>query len=342
VNVIMKIYLKRTRHVATSLMLLIVMQTLEVSSALCQSSQDRSIRLGIIGLDTSHVVAFTKAFNDPGNPEHVSGARVVAAFKGGSPDVDASRTRIDRFTNELRDKWKIEMVDDIPTLCQKVDGVLLESVDGRAHLEQVKSVLAANKPVFIDKPLAASYKDAVEIARLAKQAGVPWFSSSSMRFWEETQRLKSSQQLDSIVGCDVYGPSEIEPHHPDLMWYGIHAVEMLYTIMGTGCESVTRVHTADSDVVIGKWKDGRLGGVRGIRRGKQDSGITLFTQRAVLRSEAREAGYRPLLMQIVKFFQNRVSPVNPEETLEMFAFMEAADISKIRGGAPVPLSEVTR
>jgi predicted dehydrogenase len=206
----------------------------------------------------------------------------------------------------------------------------------------VKPVLAAKKPVFIDKPLAASYQDAKEIARLAKEAGVPWFSSSSLRFWEETQRLKASQEAGPVLGCNVYGPSPTEPHHPDLMWYGIHAVETLYTLMGRGCESVTRVTAEGTDVVVGRWKDGRLGVVRGIRQGKQDYGITLFGGKAVLRSESREEGYRPLLVEIVKFFQTGVAPVDPQDTLEMFAFMEAADMSKAKGGASVPLSEVVK
>ena len=336
----MKRPILRTSCSAVSMLLLV--WSFVFLDSFAQSNSKQPIRLGIIGLDTSHVVAFTKVFNDPSNPEHVPGVRVVAAFKAGSPDIDSSRNRIEGFTRELRDKWQVEIVEDIPSLCGKVDGILLESVDGRPHLEQVKPVLAVKKPVFIDKPLAASYKDAVEIARLAKEAGVPWFSSSSLRFWEETQRLKNAPEAGGIVGCLAYGPSPTEPHHPDLMWYGIHVVEMLYTLMGPGCESVTRVHTEGSDVVVGKWEDGRLGIMRGARQGKEDYGITLFGQKAVLRSESREEGYRPLLVAIVKFFQTRVSPVKPEETLEMFAFMEAADISKARGGAPVLLSEVAK
>jgi len=134
-----------------------------VQSASAQSPQP--IRVGLIGLDTSHVIAFTKVLNDPSSPDHVPGMRVVAAFKGGSPDVESSRTRIEGFTAELRDKWKVEIVADIPTLCRKVDAVLLESVDGRPHLEQVKPVLAAKKPVFIDKPLASTLEDARESLR---------------------------------------------------------------------------------------------------------------------------------------------------------------------------------
>jgi predicted dehydrogenase len=300
------------------------------------------IRVGIIGLDTSHCIEFTRIFNDASDPEHVPGVRVVAAFKGGSPDIDASRNRIDGFTAELRDKWKIKIVDSIPTLCTMVDAVLLESLDGRAHLEQVRPVLAAGKPVFIDKPLADSYRDAREIARLAKQAGVPWFSSSSLRFWEETQRLKSSPETGGIVGCEVYGPCPIQPQQPDLMWYGIHAVEALYTIMGPGCETVTRVNTDGTDVLVGKWSDGRIGVMRGIRKGPHDYGITLFGAKAVLRSGSQRESYRPLLAEIAKFFRTRMPPVNQDETLEIIAFMEAGDISKARAGAPVPLSEVTK
>ena len=260
--------------------------------------------------------------------------------RGGSPDIESSRDRIEGFTAELRDKWNVEIVNDIPTLCKNVDAVLLESVDGRPHLEQVRPVFAAGKPVFIDKPLAASYKDAKEIARLSKQAGVPWFSSSGLRFWEETQRLKGASEAGGIVGCDVYGPSPTEPHHPDLMWYGIHVVEMLYTLMGPGCESVTRVSSDDTDAVVGRWKDGRLGVIRGIRRGRMDYGISLFGEKAILHSGSQSFSYRPLLAEIVKFFRTHIAPVSPEETLEMFAFMEAADISKTRGGAAVLLSEV--
>jgi predicted dehydrogenase len=307
-----------------------------------QTDSSQPVRVGIIGLDTSHVIEFTRIFNNATDPQHVPGVRVVAAFKGGSPDIESSRTRVDGFTSQLRDKWRIEIVDDIPTLCRKVDAVLLESVDGRVHLDQVKPVLAAHKPVFIDKPLAASYRDAREIARLARESGVPWFSSSSLRFWEETQRLKNPEGVGRIYGYNVYGPDPIEPHHPDLMWYGIHAVEMLYTLMGPGCESVSRANSEGEDVITGKWKDGRLGVMRGFRKGLYAYGITVFGDKSILHSGDRPETYRPLLVEVAKFFRSHVAPVQPEETLEIFAFMEAADLSKARGGAAVSLSEVTR
>jgi hypothetical protein len=195
--------------------------------------------------------------------------------------------------------------------------------------------------VFIDKPFTAGYADASEIVRLSRESGTPFFSSSSLRFASDLQAMKRDEKLGAMLGAFTYGPAPTEPHHPDLFWYGIHAVEMLYTLLGPGCESVTRVHTDGVDVVVGKWKDGRVGTMRGIRDGKRDYGAVAFGAKANLATPTpMQSDYRNLLVEIVKFFQTGASPVPPEETLEMMAFMEAADLSKARGGAPVMLKDV--
>ncbi len=293
------------------------------------------IRLGIIGTDTSHVIAFTQILNDPSSPDYVPGARVVAAYKGGSPDVESSYTRVDKFAEELRTKWKVAFVPDIPTLCRKVDGVLLESGDGRVHLPQVKPVLAAGKPVFIDKPLASTLEDAREIARLAKEAGVPWFSASSLRFAE----IATSLKFPDITSAITWGPGPLEPHHQlDLSWYAVHAVELLYTLMGRGCEEVTRTYTADSDVIVGRWKDGRLGTVEALRPYGKFGAVVFRSDQKVNQSDPKATdSYGPLLVEIVKFFETKEPPFPNEETLEMFAFMDAAQRSKEAGGAPMKL-----
>jgi predicted dehydrogenase len=310
------------------------------NSAPSQTAPEKIIRLGMIGLDTSHVIAFTQTLNDPTRPDHVPGARVVAAYKGGSPDVEASATRVDKFTAELRDKWQVEIVGSIEELCKKVDAVLIESVDGRPHLAQARAVFAAKKPVFIDKPFAASLKDAKEIVRLARASGAPFFSSSSLRFVAEIQAARRSEQIGDLLGAITWGPAPTEPHHPDLFWYGIHGVEMLYTLMGTGCEAVTRTNTKGADVVTGRWKDGRLGTFRGIRDGKQTYGAVAFGSKAVTTIEPKKIDYHELVVEIVRFFQTGAPPVAPEVTLEIIAFMEAAELSKARGGAPVSVRDL--
>lgn len=322
------------------------------ASAAKQAAAGKVLRVGMIGLDTSHVTAFTSLLNDPNHPDHVPGARVVAAFKGGSPDVEASATRVDKFTAELRDKWKIEIVDSIEALLPKVDVVMIESVDARVHLAQARPVIAARKPLFIDKPMAASTRDGAEIMRLAKAAGVPVFSASSRRFVEDVLMLKENPKVGAVLGASTYGPATLEPHHPDLFWYGVHAVETLYQLMGPGCVSVSRTHTEGTDVVVGTWADGRVGVVRGVRSGKYGTyGHTVFGAGDVVSATSemplpngakRRTGYYGLVKRIIEFYQTGVPPVSPDEVVETLAFMEAADISKARNGAVVKLADVPR
>jgi hypothetical protein len=288
------------------------------------------LRVGIIGTDTSHVPVFTEILNG-------AGLHVVAAYKGGSKDVANSANRVDGFAAQIQTKSGVEIVPDIATLLSKVDVVLLSSVDGRVHLEQAKPVIAAHKPFFIDKPLAATFEDALEIARLARAAGVPWFSSSSLRFGE----LVAAGSGPGITGLDAFGPGDLEPHHYlDLSWYAIHTVEVLYTLMGPGCESVTRTSSADSDVVVGRWKDGRVGTVRAIRP-HSDYGAVVYRGSKIVEIKPQGAGsYRPLVDEIIKFFQSGKPPVSNGETLEMFAFMDAAQKSKEQGGRPVVLRRI--
>jgi predicted dehydrogenase len=297
------------------------------------------LKAGIIGLDTSHVVAFTQSLNNPKAEGVLARVRVVAAYPGGSPDIKDSRDRIEGFTKTLRDKFHVEIVDSIDELLKKVDVVFLESVDGRPHLEQVKPVLRAKKPVFIDKPVAGSLADAVEIYRLAKETGTPCFSSSSLRFSTGIRAVRGDPKFGDILGCDAYGPCSLEKHHPDLFWYGIHGVETLFTIMGPGCVSVTRVQTKNGEFVTGTWKDGRVGTFRGIRVGKTDYGAMVFGSKSVGPSGGF-TGYEPLVVEICKFFTSGEPPVSAEETVEIYAFMEAADESKRQGGAPVTLESV--
>ncbi len=316
---------------------------LALISLLCTASfvsAQNVIKIGIIGTDTSHVPAFTQTLNDPSRPDHIPGTRIVAAYKGGSPDVESSRTRVDKFAAEIKEKWGVEIVNSIEELLSKVDAVLIESVDGRLHLEQAKLVFKAKKPVFIDKPFAGTLRDAKEIVRLARESGTPFFCSSSLRFLPEFQGIKNNEQLGSIIGAMAFSPSSLEPHHPDLFWYGIHGVETLFTIMGTGCESVQRTNTNGTDVVTGRWKDGRIGTFRGIRDGKQKYGATVFGSKDVMAIDPKKIDYHNLVVEIVKFFQTRIAPVSAEETLEIYAFMEAADISKKRNGATVLMKDL--
>lgn len=297
------------------------------------------VKIGIIGLDTSHCIAFTKALNDPKAGDSFGGYKVVAAYPKGSLDIKSSTDRLEEYTAQVK-KLGVEIVDSIEALLPKVDVVLLETNDGRRHLEQALPVLKAGKRMFIDKPMAASLSDAMSIFGAAKHYNVPIFSSSSLRYIQGMEEIKNGV-VGRVMGADTFSPATLEKTHPDFFWYGIHGVETLFTAMGTGCKSVVRVNSPDTDVAVGIWQDGRIGTFRGLRAGKKDYGGTIFGEKSN-KTLGTYNGYNPLLSEIIKFFQTGIVPVQPEETIEILAFMEAADESKKKDGVPVLISEVMK
>lgn len=292
------------------------------------------VRVGIIGLDTSHAINFAAAFNtaQPGGTDY--GCKVVAAYPKGSPDIESSVSRVPEYTVKVKGMG-VEIVDSIDMLLTKVDAVLLETNDGRPHLEQLRPCLKAKKPVFIDKPIAASLADAIAIFDEAKAAGVPVFSSSALRYGKTTQEIRGGS-LGKVLKVEAGSPASLEPTHPDLFWYGIHGVESLVTLMGTGAEKVKRGTTADGKIeVTVTWKDGRTG----VFREMKGYGATVTAEKGNAEAGKFE-GYEPLVAQIAAFFRTRKPPVNAEETVEIYAIMEAADESKRRSGAEVSVAEV--
>lgn len=293
-------------------------------------------RIGIIGLDTSHSIAFAKTFNaDPPVPA-LAGMRVTVAYPFGSREIESSTSRIPGYTEEVK-KLGVAVVDSLPALLAQVDYVLLETNDGRPHLEQALAVFQAGKPVFIDKPVAGSLEDAVCIYEAARHYKVPVFSSSSLRFMEDAQAARGGS-CGKVLGCDTFSPCSLEKTHPDLFWYGIHGVEILYTVMGPGCQTVNRSSTADADVVLGTWEGGRIGTFRGMRSGKSGYGGNVFGSDKFL-PLGNFKGYDPLVMAIGEFFKTGTPPVTEAETLEIYTFMEAADESKRQGGASVSVPQ---
>ncbi len=297
----------------------------------------KPMRIGMIGLDTSHCLAFAEMLNKQEPAPEFAGFRLVLVYPKGSPDIESSVSRVPEYTTKIK-ALGVEICDDLDTMISQVDAVLLETNDGRPHLEQVLPVLKAHKPVFIDKPIAGSLEDAIAIFELAKHYQTPVFSSSSLRFSKAVQEIRNGS-IGKITGCDAYSPCSLEATHPDLFWYGIHGCETLFTVMGAGCESVVRTSTKDFDLVTGVWSDGRIGTFRGIRAGGSGYGGTAFGEKSVA-SLGKFDGYGPLLVEICKFFRTGEAPVAAEETIDLYAFMEAADESKRQGFVPVKIADV--
>jgi predicted dehydrogenase len=300
-------------------------------------NQISSRRVGIIGLDTSHSGAFITALNNPEAGPEYGGYKVVAAYPKGSSEIKSSYERIPKYTEDAK-KQGVEIVNSIDDLLAKVDVVLLETNDGRLHLEQVIPVLKAGKRVFIDKPIAASLAEAIAIFDASAYYKVPLFSASSLRYINGAKEIAEGS-IGKVLGADAYSPCTLEKTHPDLFWYGVHGVETLFTVMGTGCKSVVRTSVANTDLVVGTWEDERIGTFRGIRAGKSDYGGIVYGEKGIS-VLGKYAGYSPLLVKIIEFFNTGIPPVSSAETLEIFTFMAAAEESKTRGGIPVSAVEV--
>jgi hypothetical protein len=295
------------------------------------------IRLGIVDFDTSHAVEFTKRLNhvDIAEDQWVEGAKVVAGVPGQSQIAPES---IPKYTEQLK-KYGITILDDPADLYGKIDAVLIESVDGSVHRERALPFLERGIPTYVDKPFACSLADARAIVELAERKHLPLMSSSSLRYAPEVVAAKGGMgATGSVIGVTTYGPSPTHPRNPGLFHYGIHPTEMLFTLMGPGCRRITCLSTPGAEVTTGAWSDGRLGTIRGLRDGASDYGFTLFGAKGVAtQGVSTQYIYRELLKQIVTMFETRHPPIDPRETLEIVAFIEAAKKSADAGGQPVEI-----
>lgn len=332
---------RQTIALATTRILLIVVAATAFSGLPAKAAEVRDgLRAAIVGCDTSHAIAFTKILNAEDAGDKYRGVKVVCAFPGGSSDIPSSRDRVDTYVDQLQ-KMDVEIVESLEELRGKCDVYFLESVDGRVHLEQFRAI-AHGVPVFIDKPAAASLADLMRIFKIAADTKTPCFSASALRYGAPLQQLLKDPEIGKLEGASTTSPYKIEPHHPDLFWYGIHGVESLFTLMGPDCQRVSRTETDNAGIVVGVWDDERVGVFRGLKEGP--SGLSAYTFTAYGTKKIKQTqgfnGYGPLLAKICEFFITHEPPVSHEETLQIFAAMEAADVSKQRNGSSVSLQEM--
>lgn len=307
-----------------------------LSLALAALANAAELRLGMIGMDTGHSINFTELLNDPKAKDHIPGARVVAAYKVSSPDIQSSWSRVDGNAEKLRKDFGVKFYDSIEELVKNVDAVLMEDNDARRHVAQARKVLLAGKPVYIEKPMTLSARDAIDLFALAKKHKTAVMSASGARFGKEMQAVRDGK-IGRVLSAEMYGAATLEPTNPELFWYGVHGVESLFTVLGPGIETVTRKSSAKGAIVSeGRWADGRIGI---FREGNRNAGKAVG-EKGESTTVGRWDGYRPLVQAIVTFFQTGISPVPEQETIEIMAFMEADVLSKARGGQPVKITEI--
>ena len=312
------------------------------------------VRIGVLGLDNYQAVAYTQLFNDPKATGDLAGLKVVAAYPVGSEDIEESVVGLPKWKEQIA-TYGVELVDSIDELLKRCDAVMIMSLDGRTHLAQATAVLKAGKPVYIGRPLAASLADAAAIFDLAKETKTPCWSSSQHRYSPGFSGMRNHPEVGRVLGCDVYGGCPTEPHHPELFWHAVHGIETLYAIMGPGCVSVRCTSTPYAEAITGEWSDGRVGTYRGIKQGGLKYSATVFGEKGVstagiyghgvpvngvVPTNDEYMGYKGIAIEMAKFFKGGPAPVSADETLEIFAFMDAAHESKRGGGELVKIEGV--
>jgi len=289
-------------------------------------------KLGIWGLDTSHSIAFTKLCHDASSPHYIEGLQVVKALKGGSPGFGPSDSRIDQFVKEMEGDLKVPVVESVEDFLTGCDAFLLESVDGRNHLREFEQLCSAGKPIFIDKPLAGSSEDARKIIDLAEAHKIPIFSASALRYCESIERLNNRSK---VCSADLCGPLRDVGGIPLYFWYGVHLVEMLVGIFGSGCSKVIASGNASNDLLTLEWNDGRIATLRGHRW--EDSfgfrGCVYYTKETVCIDTANDSVpfYAKLMRVVSDFVRTGNSPLSPASLFETVAIMDAATRSQRSG-----------
>ena len=296
---------------------------------------DTPLKIGLIGLDTSHAPAFTGLLNDEKNKDHVPGGRVVAAFPGGSPDMDVSRSRVDGFTKTLREQYAVEMKDTPEAVAEAVDLVMILSVDGRVHREQFERTAKFKRPTFVDKPFAVTVDDAEAMLRIARAEKVPLMSCSSIRYSDNVVEALAGKR-ETVLGCDAHGPLSETPTQPGLFFYGVHTIDLIVSVLGHGCREVRATHYNACDVVTLAWPDGRIATARLMKEPHGHFGITLHRKTGaqfIDASAAKRAAYASMLEALLRSLPQGKSDVPEDEMLDTIKICAAANKSRETGRA---------
>lgn len=293
------------------------------------------LKIGVIGLDNSHCVAFTHLLNKADDANHVAGGRVCCAWPGGGSDFKLSFSRIEGFTKKLHEEYGVEILDSPEEVARRSDLVLMTAVDARQHREFYERIAPFHRPTFIDKPLATSVADAAAMLQTARKSAAPLMSCSALRYADEFQALLTGDAAwGSIVGCDVFGPMAEEEALPGLFWYGVHCVEMVVAAMGAGCRKLRVMKEEGFDLVSMQWDAKRSAVFRGLREAHGQFGVVLHRQRGARFADltnVRRPYYAGLLEAILRSLPQGRSDVPEEQMLEVVAIMEAANQSRRNG-----------
>jgi predicted dehydrogenase len=187
-----------------------------------------AIRIGLVGVDSSHAEDFLRHFNREARHRDMQVTRIW----GG----DENRT-----AELLAHGPALHAADSLEALLAEVDAVIVGDRHGDLHLPHALPAIAAGKPVFIDKPLTCRLDDAIALVDAAERAGTPLLSASALRWHDDVVILKARlAYLDGPVEIAAHGTWTPDSEHGGAIYYAIHVVELAQELAGTDWRGLRR------------------------------------------------------------------------------------------------------
>lgn len=292
------------------------------------ASSSDTIRLGVIGVDSSHLPAFATRIDDL-RKAGKSRCQITHMWTDGRHDMPASD--VAGWQEQARELG-VEASENLDAMLDAVDGVLVLAVNGNRHLELARPALERGLPTYVDKPLTCSLDEAKELLALSRAGNARCYSASSLRFVSELESI-DRDVLGKLVAVDAFGPGELNDSMAGLFFYGVHAIELVDAILGPGVARVSAVTGEDRDLVRLEYNDGRFASIRLERKGGYAFGATVHGEK-----DARsfvvdfEPVYARLVAGMTRFFEGGPAPVELRDIVENVAVMEAGNRSQAADG----------
>lgn len=285
------------------------------------------IKIAMIGLDTSHSVEFTRRLQSETCEEHlkIDGMKVISCFKFLTPFTN--KKILDKRTEQL-ESLGVLVTEDFDEALLSCDAIMLEINDPSFHLEYFKKVMSLNKPIFIDKPLASSYEEGKLIYSLAKDNNTKVFSSSSLRYSDNL--LKALVEVPNPEQVYLYGPLGNPPVGSGIIWYGVHAFEMLERAIPSKAHSIELIKDNKGVVIFVNYSDSKRAIIELTENTSLYGGTLKNKDKAHSFLVDTSKIYTEQLKVIKDFFTSKGESETLDSSLEIIKLLDASDEALIK------------
>lgn len=283
----------------------------------------------MIGLDTSHSVEFARRMQSPDCPagQRVAGMRAVSCMSFETPFQN--REGLEARRRQL-EAWGVRVGESFEGATADCDAVMITINDPSLHPEYFRLCADLGKRIFVDKPFADTAANARLMAGVADEFGLSVMSCSPLRYLSALETAMEGVPAPSR--CSFFGPMGRAPAGSSIVWYGVHAVEMLERVMGRGALAVSTIPHPSGTILIVDYGQSRRGVVELVDGAYCYGGTLRDGGRAAAFADSGATIYPCLLRRVERFFRTGETDAAQEEAVEVTAILDAAERSLSSGG----------